>query len=534
MYIVTTQQMQSAERTANASGLSYTQMMENAGQAIAKAIQARYDVVDEQILILVGPGNNGGDGLVAARYLAQMGATVAVYIWKHDLTADRNWTLLDNVEVERILGDQSESLFRLSHWLEVSTIIVDALLGTGISRPIGGSLAELLNQIKLAIKTRRTPQEDSLLDPTHPPPEPDFKPIVMAVDVPSGLNSDTGGVDPYTLSADMTITLAAVKRGHILSPGLNVVGRLIVADINITPDYYPNDVILEMATAVKVAGMIPPRPVSAHKGTFGTALIVAGSIHYPGAAILTGQAAIRSGVGLVNMAPPTSIYPTLASHLAETTYWPMPDNQGIIAPSAVRPLKDKFTRTTAMLIGPGLGHTDSSRIFLKDLLTEATTLPPLVLDADALNILAQQDKWWSLLPLDCILTPHPGEMARLTAKTIQEVQSHRLELAVKMAAKWEQIVLLKGAHTVIAAPHGRTMVMPFATPALAKAGSGDVLAGVIVGLRAQGLPPFEAAVVGAYIHGLAGELAQDHIGSMTVVAGDLIEFLSPAVRTVTG
>ncbi len=534
MYIVTTQQMQAAEKMADASGLSYDQMMENAGQSVANAINEHYNISGEHILILVGPGNNGGDGLVAARYLTELGAIVTIYVWKRNTEGDKNWALLDDTDVERILSTDNTAPARLAHLLEVSTIIIDALLGTGVSRPIEGSLAELLDQTKAVVFKRRTPQEETLLAPAHPKPELEFKPYVVTVDLPSGLNSDTGIVDPHTLSADMTVTLAAVKYGHILLSDLNVVGRLIIGEIGITPDYYPNDVTLEMATPAKVAGMIPPRSVTAHKGTFGTALLVAGSINYTGAAILAGQAAGRVGAGLVSLAPPETIQPVLASQLAEATYWPLPDNNGLIAPTAVGPLMDRFDRTTALLIGPGLGHADSTTIFLKDLLAEAQSLPPLVLDADALNILAKQENWWSHLPIDCILTPHPGEMARLIDSTTQDVQANRIELAIKMAAQWEQVVLLKGAHTIIAAPHGRTMVMPFATPALAKAGSGDVLAGTIVGLRAQGLPPFEAAVVGAYLHGLAGELAGEHLGTMSVVAGDLVEFLPVAIRAVRG
>jgi NAD(P)H-hydrate epimerase len=378
------------------------------------------------------------------------------------------------------------------------------------------------------------------------------------VDVPSGLNSDTGAVDPYTLPADLTVTMAAVKRGHILMPGPEVVGQLVVGDIGLTPAHYPGDVTLEMATAAKVAAMLPPRPVNANKGTFGTALLVAGSMSYTGAAILAGQAATRSGAGLVTLAPPQAIHPILASRLAEATYIPLPHAEGAIAPEAARLLTAKLEGVDALLIGPGLSQAAPTVAFLKELLSgkaaepqrqvgfrqagtetqykdqTANPLPPLILDADALNILADQNEWWKLLPANCILTPHPGEMGRLMGSTVKEVQAKRLEVAGEMAARWGQIVLLKGAHTVIAAPDGRMMVMPFANPALAKAGSGDVLAGTIVGLRAQGLEAFEAAVAGAYLHGLAGELTRESLGATAVIAGDLIGFLPLAIREVCG
>ena len=526
--------MQAVEKAADAAGLSYDQMMENAGHAVAEAIEARFDIAGVCVLILVGPGNNGGDGLVVARYLAQMGAVVTVYVWKRNLDGDKNWALLDATGVERILGSDPAGPARLSRLLEEAGIIVDALLGTGISRPIAGSLAELLDQTKVVAAARRFAHEGPLVEPARPEFDPEFGPALVAVDVPSGLNSDTGAVDPHTLRADLTVTLAAVKLGHILMPGPEVVGQLVVGDIGITAAHYPAGITLKMATAPKVAALLPPRPVGAHKGTFGTALLVAGSLNYTGAAILAGQAATRIGTGLVTLAPPQAIYPILASRLAEATYLPLPHVEGALAPEAAPLLREKSNRAKAWLVGPGLGQAPPTVAFLKALLAQPEGLPALVLDADALNILATEAEWQRLLPPNCILTPHPGEMARLLGSAVQEVQARRLEIAGDMATKWQQIILLKGAHTVIAAPDGRVMVMPFANPALAKAGSGDVLAGAIVGLLAQGLAPFEAAVAGAYLHGLAGELAREHMGAAPVIAGDLVGFLPLALREVTG
>lgn len=558
MFIVTTQQMQATEKAADAAGLSYEQMMENAGHAVAEAIAAQFDVAGVRVLVLAGPGNNGGDGLVAARYLAQMGATVTVYAWKRRVDQDKNWSLLDATGVEKILSGDNNSEAMLAHLLDESGVIVDALLGTGASRPIEGSLAALLDQVKAIVEARRAVEDGMLVEPAQPMAEPEFGPVVVAVDVPSGLNSDTGAVDPHTLPADLTVTLAAVKRGHILLPGPEVVGQLVVGDIGFTSDHYPDDVTIELATAAKVAALLPSRPVSAHKGTFGTAMLVAGSMSYTGAAILAGQAALRSGAGLVTMAPPQVIHPILASRLAEATYVPLPHAEGAIAPEAARLLYARMDDVDALLVGPGLTQFAPTAAFIKELLSgkagtahrpvgfrpsggdktpaeeSAKPLPPLVLDADALNILAGQEEWWRLLPPDCILTPHPGEMARLMKSTVKEVQARRLEVAGEMAAQWGQIILLKGAHTIIAAPDGRMMIMPFANPALAKGGSGDVLAGLIVGLRAQGLGAFEAAVAGAYLHGLAGELARESLGAAAVIAGDLIGYLPLALRKMRG
>jgi NAD(P)H-hydrate epimerase len=526
--------MQAAEKAADAAGLSYDQMMENAGRAVAQAIDAHFDIAGVQVLILVGPGNNGGDGLVVARYLSQMGAAVTVYVWQRNIDGDKNWAMLAQTGVVKVWHSDDAGQSYLDRLLAESGVVVDALLGTGVSRPISGSLAGLLQHTTAVVVARRMQQDGVLVDPTLPVVDDDLSPVVVAVDVPSGLDSDTGAVDPCTLPADLTVTLAAIKYGHILMPGPTVVGQLVVGDIGILPAHYPADVSVEMATGRKVAALLPFRPVGAHKGTFGKALLVAGSTNYTGAVILAGQAAYRIGAGLVTLAPPRTIYPIVASRFVEATYLPLPDQDGAIATEAVLLLQRKIAEVDAVLIGPGLGQQQAAVSFLFELLASTPAWPPLVLDADALNILAQQPEWWKLLPSQCILTPHPGEMARLAGISTKEIQNARLQIATAMAAQWGLIVLLKGAHTIIAAPDGRTMVLPFANPALAKAGSGDVLAGAIVGLLAQGLAPFDAAVAGAYLHGLSGELARENLGITPVVAGDLIDFLPQAIREVGG
>lgn len=535
MYIVTTPQMQAAERAADAAGHSYEQMMEQAGRSVAQAIEAHFDIVGARALILVGPGNNGGDGLVAARYLAQMGMAVLVYVWKRTVDGDRNWTRLDNTGVQRLFAEEAGSSATLATWLNEADVIVDALLGTGASRPIEGSLAELLDDVKSAVNLRRAmPDNLALTDPTLPYFDEEVSPVVIAVDLPSGLNSDTGAIDPHTLPADLSVTFAAPKLGHILPPGPAVVGRLIVGEIGITAEHYPAALALEMATAAKVARLLPARPVTAHKGTFGTALLVAGSMNYTGAALLAGQAAVRAGAGLVTLAVPEPIYPMVAGSLAEATYVPLPQHEGHLAPELTQSLYENLQRATALLVGPGLSHNPSTTTFLKNLLAKPDWLPPLVLDADALNILAQQPNWWQLLPPGTIITPHPGEMARLANRTTAQVQDNRLALAQQLAIQWQQVVLLKGAYTIIAGPDGRSMVLPFANPALAKAGSGDVLAGAIVSLRAQGLAAFEAAVAGGYVHGLAGELVREQMGCAGAAAGDLVRLLPAALRELNG
>lgn len=553
MYLVTTQQMQAAERAADAAGLSYETMMENAGSAVADAIDAEFGAAGQRVLVLVGPGNNGGDGLVAARYLADAGASVTTYIWKRNVERDKNWQLAEERGITAIWFRDDPELERLARLIDDAALVIDALLGTGVSRPIEGELARLLTRAREAIDERRALEQPLLVDPAEPPFIDEIGPVVVALDVPSGLNSDTGALDPHTLPADLTVTLAAPKLGHILFPGAEYVGRLLVADIGIAGEYF-DGVETYLADAALVADWLPERPVGAHKGTFGKALIVAGSVNYTGAAYLAGRAATRVGTGLVTVALPQAIHLAVAAHLAEATYLLLADDMGVIAPGANKILREKMGGYSALLLGPGLGQEAPTAAFLDEFLSGKDSsarkprgvgfraevepgsgaLPPLVVDADGLNLLARRENWWTLLPPGSILTPHPGEMARLMGARVRDVEADRPGAAREMARQWGQVIVLKGAHTVVAGPDGRLVVMPFANPALATAGSGDVLAGAIVGLLAQGLPAFEAAVSGAYLHGLAGELAAEDLGQAGVVAGDLAGLLPLALRATLG
>jgi NAD(P)H-hydrate epimerase len=374
------------------------------------------------------------------------------------------------------------------------------------------------------------------------------------VDCTTGLNCDTGALDPAAVPADITVTFAYPKEGLLLFPGAEAVGQLVVANIGIPPEL-ADDVPVEMATAEQVRSWLPDRPRSAHKGTFGRALIVAGSVNYVGAATLAGAGAKRVGTGLVTMALPMPIQPAVAAGLTEATYLLLPHDMGVIAAGAVPVLRGSFDAYDALLLGPGLTQEKETVSFVHTLLglkhaerkehigfvssgaleqKKELEFPPLVVDADGLNALVQADGWWKMLPPGTILTPHPGEMARLMGSDTRtaDVQADRWGTAQRMAARWNAVLVLKGAFTVIASPEGRIVVLPFANSALATAGSGDVLAGAIAGLRAQGMGAFEAAVAGAYLHGLAGELARADLGDMGVVAGDLHPRLPRALRRI--
>jgi len=557
MKIVTVDQMRRIEAAADAAGHSYATMMERAGQAVSEAIAARREVRGRRVLVLVGPGNNGGDGLVAARYLAEAGARPICYLFRpRDLAEDENFRLVQERGLTVVLagddeddGGEGEKWRKLRRLAREADVVVDGLLGTGARLPLRGALAEMLAVVGRTLAARRQSPRERLtsLIPSSTPAARNF-PFVVAVDGPSGLDYDSGALDEAALPADLTVTFAYPKPGHFRIPGAGSLGELVVADIGADPELAA-DVSLEVVTPEMVRGWLPPRPPDAHKGTFGKALIVAGSVNYTGAAYLSGAAATRAGAGLVTMALPAAIHTAIAARLAEATYLLLPHELGVIASSAARVVAGRMEEYDALLLGPGLGHERETAAFVEALLggggrrqvgfgaaeqskSPPPRLPPLVVDADGLNILARMEDWPERLPPGSILTPHPGEMARLMGCAAADVQDGRMAAAQSQAVAWGQVVVLKGAHTVVAAPDGRTAIEPFINPGLATAGTGDVLAGAIVALRAQGLGAFEAAAGGAYLHGLAGELARVEMGAAGMVAGDVLACLPRAWQYV--
>lgn len=554
--IYTVAEMVAAEKAADAAGHSYAQMMETAGRRVADAVVQRHDVAERQVLVLVGPGNNGGDGLVAGRYLAEAGAVVAFYLVKpRDVADDENLARVEEMGLEVLLADYDQRFRVLRHRLRVTDIVIDALLGTGVTRPIEGQLAAILEQVGAAMAERgraAAPGQPPLLSVAAPPAAPEEapawdderpqRPVVVAVDCPSGLNCDSGALDPLAVSADLTVTFAGPKRGHFRFPGAAACGELVVADIDLDPQLPAvSGVALELATPDLARALLPPRPRDGHKGTFGTALIAAGSIRYWGAPALAARGAFRAGAGLVTLAVPQRLRPALAGQFPEATYPAITDTDTLGVATANLLLSSPASYG-ALLVGPGLGEAASFMGALLDGLrspADGATAPPLIVDADGLNLLAQMPDWPSRLPPNTILTPHPGEMARLVGRPLPAVRDEeRVALARECAAAWGHVVLLKGAYTVVAAPpesgsgEGRATLLPFANPLLAVGGSGDVLGGIIVGLLAQGAKPYEAAVLGGYLHGAAGQLAADYWGNAGLLASELADWVSHVRRAL--
>lgn len=540
--LVTVEEMKAIEQKANSNGLTYDRMMEFAGKGIADVVNHRFgDLEEKRILGLVGSGNNGGDTLVALELLVRSGWKVTAYLLRPRSEDD---LLLEKLKQSggSIIQLEHDSEYKiLNDTLDITRLILDGVLGTGIKLPLRGSLSETLKHIRERITTMRD------------------RPVIVAVDCPSGVDCDSGEVAEETIPADLTVTMAAVKHGLLRFPANDYVGEIVVVGIGL--ENLPGKIIeWEKITrfvvdSAWVRELLPHRPRNAHKGTFGTVMVVAGSMNYTGAAVLAGKAAYRAGAGLVTLAIPRPLHETLAGQFLEATWLLLPHELGVIAANASSLLLENLERVTAMLIGPGFGLDVETREFMDSItggnLHKRTSgigfIPsgikepmrlrdreiPLVIDADGLKLLAQLDDWDKRIPHESILTPHPGEMAILTGLETREIQADRIRIAEEFAQKWQHIVVLKGANTVIAAPDGRTAVVPIASPALARAGSGDVLAGLIVGLRAQSVSAFDSAVAGAWIHARSGLLAAIRLGTtISVLAGDILEAIPTVFKEI--
>lgn len=507
MKLVSAEEMRQIDKDAASYGLTTEILMERAGLEVAKEIKRFLgSVLGKRLLFLIGPGNNGGDGLVAARYLNNWGAHTHLYLPQP--RKDRNFILCQENRMPFTLASEDEGFTILRSLISRADGVVDALFGTGKRRPLEGVYKEITSRVKEAKRER---------------------PLIFALDLPSGLDADTGEIDPFAIPADITITLGYPKRGLFSFPGREIAGKIKVADIGY-PLSLAQGVNTELITSSSVKSLLPPRPKGAHKGSFGRVLVIAGSLNYIGAAFLACEGTARVGAGLVSLATPKSIHPILASKLTEITHIPLPDEEGgFISKQSLFVLKEWLPRYDVLLIGCGLGQKEGTAEFLYSLLPDLKE-KPLVLDADALNILAKREFWWHIVPDNAIITPHPAEMGRLSRLSTEEIQKDRIEVTRKHAEEWGKVIVLKGAHTVIASPQGKVFVSPFANPGLASAGTGDVVAGAIAGFLTQGLSPIDAAITGVYIHGLAGEIVKSEIGDAGMLAGDLLLALPKAIK----
>jgi len=515
--LVTAAQMRRIEAAAVAAGTSERELMANAGIAAAQEAWMMLGAVEgHPILVLCGPGHNGGDGLVAARHLWEWGGDVHVYLLRPRPEDDAEWAALQAAGIATTTVAEDPGFAFLEAQLSGASIVLDALFGTGFApreRPIDGDAAEILLRLRAAREA---------IPPVR----------LVAVDLPSGIDADTGYADPHAVEADATVTFGYAKVGLYVMPGRALAGEVIPVTIGL-PSAAAADLPYEDLRIRDARDRMPKRSPEGHKGTFGTAVIAAGSKRFPGAARLAAEAAARSGAGLVMLAAPEVIQPLLVS-LADVTHEPLSASDGTLDAEAARTLLRALHagRPRALLVGPGLGLTPATEAFVTHLLAGLDAvegLEALVLDADALNALASRPGWYEAIALPRILTPHPAEMGRLMGTSADQVQANRLEAALTYAARSGSIVILKGACTIVAHPDGRARISDVATSALAHAGSGDVLAGLVVGFLAQGLEAYDAAAAAVAVHGECGQLGARRLGPASTLASDLLRLL-PEVR----
>ena len=514
MFVVTAEQMREMDRlTIQKYGVPSLKLMDRAGEGITKAILENFGrAAKKGVLVVAGKGNNGGDGLVVARLLKKkrISCEVALLARKTELSSDAAHNLRAYVKSRgRVTEIGEASLGLLSERMRNKRLLVDAILGTGIKSAVGGLYGEAI----------------TLMNASGVP--------IVAVDIPSGLDTNRGMPLGLAIQAKMTVALAYPKLGEVIYPGLSYVGELAVADIGIDPravrEVSPN---IELLEREEIRELVPIREPDTHKGTYGHVLAMAGSRGKTGAAILACRAAMRTGAGLVTLAAPRSLNDIFATSMVEVMTEPLQDN----AAEEMEPLSDEewrrlLKRKNSLLFGPGIGVYDATRSALRWLLRNLEI--PWVIDADGLNNLALEIDRLRHAKTPPILTPHPGEMGRLIDKDSATVNRDRVGTARSFAMERRCHVVLKGARTVIATAEGKVYINPTGNPGMASGGMGDVLAGILAALLGQGLSPEDAMKLGVYLHGFVGDRAAAETGQMGLIATDIIKGLPSGIRALS-
>lgn len=512
MKVVKASQMKAIdEKAINEYGIPSLVLMENAGIRTVEVIEELLgDVQGKTIVVIAGKGNNGGDGLVIARHLLNAGALVYIFVMgkEEELSPDNltNFNVIKKMTSNYHYLCEEADLDKLMLALLSADLIVDSIYGVGFK----GKLNEFDSKVIKMVNWCQAP--------------------VVAVDIPSGLEADTGKAHGEVVYAAHTVTYGLPKIGLIIEPGKNYVGTLSVADISI-PEPLLNDenLKLNLITRKMISPLIKPRLAESHKGTYGHVLVVGGSIGMTGAVVMSANAALRAGAGLVTAAVPESLLPVVESHLVEVMTLPLAETgQSTIALEAQPALENFLGKVSVCAVGPGMGRYPEALAIIDSIIESSGV--PIVIDADGLNALENNMSILKDRQVPIVITPHPGEMARLTGKTISEIQADRLNIAVEFAREWGITVVLKGNNTIIATANGEAYININGNPGMATAGSGDVLCGIIAGLIAQGLNPVEAAYTGVYLHGAAGDKVAEVKGQRGLIAGDLINAIPEILR----
>ena len=496
MKVLTAAQMREVDRRTIELAIPGIVLMENAGHRVVEFLAEKFPkLAAERIVIFCGKGNNGGDGLVVARQLFTRFRPAMLEVVLLAKPEDMKGDAAANLRMFEACG--GHVVHELAPAMQTASIVLDALLGTGINGPAAGAMLEAIRAINTGFPLAK----------------------VVAVDIPSGMPSDSGKPVGETARADYTVTFTAPKVAQVLGPNCDAIGELRVGAIGSPPELYEADdaIFLSLVEPRMFRTLLAPRPRESNKGRYGHVLVIAGSPGKTGAAAMTGMAALRAGAGLVTVASAESAMPVIASHAAEL----MTER---LDPARI----DDLARSKNLLaIGPGLGTEPETAAFVRELAGRMEQ--PMVIDADGLNALAAGD--WSSGGHVRVLTPHPGEMSRMLNSTVAEVQADRVGVARRFAMERAVTLVLKGHRTLIAFPDGRVWVNPTGSPAMSTGGTGDILTGFVAGLMAQFPDDTDQAVAAAvYLHGLAGELGAAEIGEKPLVATDLLRYLPRALE----
>ncbi|MEA1965342.1 MAG: NAD(P)H-hydrate dehydratase [Candidatus Aerophobetes bacterium] len=513
MKLVTAEKMRKIdEETINSIGIPGILLMENAGRAVVETIKEEYSPLEEKsVCIFSGSGNNGGDGIVVARHLFAGGIKVRLFLLgrKEKIKGETaiNLKIAFNLGVQIKEVTSSEGMKSLKEELKLADIVVDALLGTGAKGAPRGIMKEIVSLINR------------------------FSRNIVAVDIPTGVDADTGEVEGEAIKANCTVTFAYPKQGLYLYPGMDYAGKIKVADIGIPYTLPEAETRCNLLTSADIAKDIFKRKLSSHKGNFGHLLVIAGSRGMTGAAALTSLAALRAGAGLVTLGIPESLNPVLEVKLTEAITLPLPQTEeGSLSFRALKKIEEFSKKCEAVALGPGISTNKETAKLVKMLVKQLTI--PLIIDADGINVLGDETALLSKYKAPLIITPHPGELSRLLHTSIKEIQKDRIGFALTLAKNTGGIALLKGARTVIADKEGTIWINSTGNPGIASGGSGDVLTGIIGGLLVQGFSTLTAAKLGAYLHGLAGDLAAQIKGEVSLIATDILNNLPEAIRRI--
>ena len=500
MRILTKSQTVRAEQLGEERGLPLLRMMENAGSAAAKYIRDHYELAGKPIVVLAGRSGNAGDGFVAARKLFEHGFQVSVVLCQGAPTSQNATEMLNRIAVSDIsVFDWQEDKILAENTLKNAQIVIDALFGHGFHPPMSDNMAAVLTMAN------------------------ELPALRIAFDLPSGTSCDSGVVEGVCFHAHTTLSFISLKPLHVLYPACEFCGDTVVLPIGLVPELL-DEAGCHMQTVSDdfVHSALPNRHPNSHKGTYGKLLCAVSSVTMPGAGVLCAKAALRSGVGLVRMAIPKSAYPAISSQITEPVYAFLPENQsGTLHASAAEILINLCKDSSAMLIGCGLGLNDDTKSVVHTLLQSVKI--PIVLDADGINAISTHIH--SVTDANMILTPHPAEMARLTGLSVTDIESDRLNVSRRFSRETGAVLVLKGANTVVAAPDGSLYMVTQGNPGMATGGSGDVLAGIIASLAAQGLSPKNAAMCGVYLHANAGDAAAKRFSQAAMLPSDIISCL---------